>query len=121
MAQPRDTDESDYESRLRAQYERLNPEPSWAQQARKTYHKQHDTEAEKGDEGEGHQDKQLSSGTIAIERLRDVNISAQNTTSVNVVAFHPSQRVPVLCVGTADRRVRLYNVNTPSPRPSFIS
>ncbi|KAF7784806.1 hypothetical protein Agabi119p4_971 [Agaricus bisporus var. burnettii] len=108
---PREADESDYESQLRAQFERINPEPSWAQQARKTYHKEQDTETEKGDEGEGKQDKLLSSGTIAIERLRDVNISTQNDSSVNVVAFHPSPRVPVLCVGTTDRRVRLYNVD----------
>lgn len=114
---PREADESDYESQLRAQYERINPEPSWAQQARKTYHKEQDTETEKGDEGEGKQDKLLSSGTIAIERLRDVNISTQNDSSVNVVAFHPSPRVPVLCVGTSDRRVRLYNVNI-ACRPS---
>jgi len=115
MAKP--SDESDYESRLRAQHERLHPEPSWAQKARKTYQKQHGVEADKDDEGEGHQDKRLSSGTIAIERLRDVNISTQNATAVNVVAFHPSNSVPILCVGTADRRIRLYNVNNPSSRP----
>lgn len=54
----------------------------------------------------------LPKGTLAIERLRDANQASQGSGSgeVKVVAFHPSERVPVLCVGTADRRIRLYNV-----------
>jgi U3 small nucleolar RNA-associated protein 18 len=55
----------------------------------------------------------LPTGTLSIERLRDANQASQGSGSgeVKVVAFHPSERVPVLCVGTADRRVRLFNVS----------
>jgi U3 small nucleolar RNA-associated protein 18 len=63
----------------------------------------------------------LPAGTLAIERLRDANQAAQGSScgEVKVVAFHPSERVPVLCVGTADRRVRLFNVGCPSVLCSF--
>jgi U3 small nucleolar RNA-associated protein 18 len=59
----------------------------------------------------------LPSGTLSIERLRDANLSTQDTASgeVKIVAFHPSDRVPILCVGTSDRRIRLYNVRGSSP------
>ncbi|KAK0446557.1 WD40-repeat-containing domain protein [Desarmillaria tabescens] len=52
----------------------------------------------------------LSPGILAIERLRDANQSSQKA-DVKSLAFHPSERVPVLAVGTSDRRVRLYNVD----------
>jgi len=56
----------------------------------------------------------LPAGTLAVERLRDANQAAQGSAcgEVKVVAFHPSEKVPVLCVGTADRRIRLFNVST---------
>ncbi|KAF5346056.1 hypothetical protein D9756_010808 [Leucocoprinus leucothites] len=141
--------EKDYESRLRAQFERINPEPSWAQRARKQNRKERELQgvADEDDEERGpgddaddmqdglHEEKKnlftsttgilkaaerrrkgavvIPSGTLSIERLRDANLSTQDTASgeVKVVAFHPSDRVPILCVGTSDRRVRLYNVD----------
>jgi len=139
----------DYENRLRVQFERINPEPTWAQRARKQNRKERELQGG-DDEGRGggsvldgeaedgnalvaekrnlftstsgilstaaerrHQGPVvLPSGTLAISRLRDANLSTQDTAcgEVKVVAFHPNDRVPILCVGTSDRRVRLYNV-----------
>ncbi|KAG5643054.1 hypothetical protein DXG03_001632 [Asterophora parasitica] len=110
----------EYEARLRRQYERINPEPAWASKARKVRHEQGDEdEDEIGDllastEGILKKGKKvvLPAGALGIERLRDANLAAQasGTGEARVVAFHPSERVPVLCVGSADRRVRLFNV-----------
>ena len=140
----------DYENRLRVQFERINPEPTWAQRARKQNPKERELRGgdDEGGGGEGGvldgeaEDENalvaekrnlftstsgilstaaerrrqglvvLPSGTLAISRLRDANLSTQDTASgeVKVVAFHPNDRVPILCVGTSDRRVRLYNV-----------
>ncbi|KAG5653781.1 hypothetical protein H0H81_010622 [Sphagnurus paluster] len=111
----------EYEARLRRQYERINPTPEWATKARKA---QRDGEDEDEDglggllaSTSGILRKQktivLPAGTLEIERLRDANLAAQEAGAgaVRVVAFHTSERVPVLCVGTADRRVRLFNVD----------
>lgn len=114
----------EYETRLRRQFERINPEPAWAKKARR----------KKGGRAGGDDDDEdddedlftstggilsraktsvLPVGTLAIERLRDANHAVQGSGSgeVRVVAFHPSDKVPVLCVATADRRVRLFNVS----------
>ncbi|KAJ3850312.1 hypothetical protein EV368DRAFT_45596 [Lentinula lateritia] len=116
----------EYESRLRRQFGRINPEPDWATQARKT--------TSQTDDGDGdaemdfntllsstssiHHTKSLhsqvlASGTIDISRLRDANQSAQNSGcgDIKSLAFHPSELVPVLCVGSSDRRVRMYNID----------
>ncbi|KNZ79957.1 putative U3 small nucleolar RNA-associated protein 18 [Termitomyces sp. J132] len=109
----------EYEARLRRQYERINPEPAWAAKARI------EKREEIGD-GAGVADLltstsgilgrrskvHLKAGLVELERLRDANLDAQASGSgpVRVVAFHPSERVPVLCVGSTDRRVRLFNV-----------
>lgn len=131
--------EKEYESRLRTQFERINPEPAWAQRTRKRNRKARGIDDERpgdtaGEEEEGEENwgnlftstngilkatesqrkkhVALPSGTISIERLRDANLSTQSTASgaVKLVSFHPSERVPLLCVGTTDRRIRLYNV-----------
>lgn len=124
----------EYESRLRRQFERINPEPQWASQARKASKRRSSTSTDEDEDAEldvkdllsstsgilassKHRSSRsatvLSTGTLAIERLRDANQSAQASGSggIKSLAFHPSDRVPVLCVGTADRRVRLYNVS----------
>ncbi|KAJ3893402.1 WD40-repeat-containing domain protein [Lentinula edodes] len=116
----------EYESRLRRQFERINPEPDWATKARK--------KASQTNDGDGgaemdfntllsstsgiHHSRSLRSqalapGTIDISRLRDANQSAQNSGcgDIKSLAFHPSERVPVLCVGSSDRRVRMYNID----------
>jgi U3 small nucleolar RNA-associated protein 18 len=110
----------DYETRLRAQFERVNPEPAWAKKARGSKEKN-----EIWDESEDDQTEikiktkkrgavVIPSGTLSIERVRDANQSAQNSGSgeVRVLGFHPKPDVPVLCVATADRRVRLFNVSS---------
>ncbi|KAG5727403.1 putative U3 small nucleolar RNA-associated protein 18 [Termitomyces sp. T112] len=110
----------EYEARLRRQYERINPEPAWAAKARI------EKREEIGD-GAGVADLltstsgilgrrskvHLKAGLVELERLRDANLDAQASGSgpVRVVAFHPSERVPVLCVGSTDRRVRLFNID----------
>ncbi|KAJ3839760.1 WD40-repeat-containing domain protein [Lentinula raphanica] len=115
----------EYESRLRRQFERLNPEPDWASKARTKPSQHDDAENEKSDiltllsstsgirQTASLRSKTLSPGNIDISRLRDANQSAQNSGCGNVtsLAFHPSERVPVLCVGSSDRRVRMYNID----------
>ncbi|KAF9007849.1 WD40-repeat-containing domain protein [Cyathus striatus] len=119
----------EYETRLRRQFERLNPEPEWARKARKAKAEKRAAEGEDDNEmddllastsgilsrktAKDRKSPILSTGTIAIERLRDANQAAQGSGSgeVRVVAFHPSDKVPVLCVATADRRIRLFNVD----------
>ena len=129
----------DYETRLRAQFERINPEPAWARKARKKgkvrtgtsddevsdVNEEEDGEgigdllsSTSGILGEGKQRRKnvvLPQGTLAIERVRDANQSVQGSGSgdVRVLAFHPKPAVPVLCVATADRRIRLFNVSLP--------
>ena len=135
----------EYETRLRNQFERINPEPVWARKARgigkrkKGKTKEGDGESEEDEEGagdiedegdgiqgllasttgllaerrkHGKQNVVLRREELAIERVRDANHSAQSSTSgeVRVVSFHPKPAVPVLCVATADRRVRLFHV-----------
>ncbi|KAJ3751351.1 WD40-repeat-containing domain protein [Lentinula detonsa] len=116
----------EYESRLRRQFERINPEPDWAAKARKKTPQTDDGDGEiEGDfnallsstsgirQSRSLRSKILASGTIDITRLRDANQSAQNSGcgDIKSLAFHPSERVPVLCVGSSDRRVRMYNID----------
>ncbi|KIY64511.1 WD40 repeat-like protein [Cylindrobasidium torrendii FP15055 ss-10] len=106
----------EYERRLRRQFERINPAPSWAKKRRR---------AEEEDDMDGllastsgiirgsRKSATLQPGTLNIERQRDANQSAQKSGcgAVQSLSFHPSDRVPVLAVATTDRRVRLYNVD----------
>ena len=136
-------DGRDYERRLRRQFEKINPTPEWATNARsrvrgsateKRSRISTDSEAEEEEdrEGEGDPDslntllagtgsvvatrraKILAQGTLAIERLRDANLSAKADGEVKVVQFHPSPQVPVCLVASSDRRLRLFNVRTVS-------
>ncbi|KAJ4485241.1 WD40-repeat-containing domain protein [Lentinula aciculospora] len=113
----------EYESRLRRQFERINPEPHWANKARKK--KSHSDDEAETDfnalltstsgirQSRSLSSQVLASSTIDISRLRDANQSAQNSGcgDIKSLAFHPSERVPVLCVGSSDRRVRMYNID----------
>ena len=123
----------DYETRLRAQFERVNPEPAWAKKARGSKKNKTWNDSEDEDEEENLNDiitstagilndktktkkrgtAVIPSGSLSIERVRDANHSVQNSGSgeVRVLCFHPKPDVPVLCVATADRRVRLFNVS----------
>ncbi|PPQ65608.1 hypothetical protein CVT24_011817 [Panaeolus cyanescens] len=123
----------EYETRLRAQFERINPEPSWAKKARGKKKEAAGQESGTEDEQEEGISDLLSSstgilserrrrekgpvvlpqGALNIQRVRDANQSAQDSGSgeVKVVAFHPKPSVPVLAVATADRRIRLFNID----------
>ncbi|KAF9481248.1 WD40 repeat-like protein [Pholiota conissans] len=121
----------EYETRLREQFERINPEPAWARKSRKKNKGDSDDEGVEGDgEGirkllastsgilaeakkKGRKNIVIPQGTLAIERVRDANQSVQKSGSgeVKVLAFHPKPSVPVLAVATADRRVRLFNID----------
>ncbi|KAF8880911.1 WD40-repeat-containing domain protein [Gymnopilus junonius] len=128
----------EYETRLRAQFERINPEPSWAKKARGKGKKgeEEGSDNEAGDEmlqeGDGIKDMLASTkglladskkkgrkhvvlpqGTLNLERVRDANQSVQGSGSgeVRALAFHPKPAVPVMCVATADRRIRLFHID----------
>ncbi|CDO70967.1 hypothetical protein BN946_scf184829.g76 [Trametes cinnabarina] len=127
----------DYERRLRRQYEKINPTPQWATNARKRLHGSAakrrrsgtDSETDEGkdeDEADGVLDtlltgtgsvlagrraKILPHGTLSIERLRDANLSAKAEGEIKVVQFHPSPQVPVLFTASSDRRLRLFTVD----------
>jgi U3 small nucleolar RNA-associated protein 18 len=130
----------DYETRLRAQFERVNPEPAWAKKARGSKRKNKNKTWDEGSDDQTEEDEEdvndiitstagilndktktrkrgavvVPSGTLSIERVRDANQSAQDSGSgeIRVLGFHPKADVPVLCVATADRRVRLFNVSS---------
>jgi U3 small nucleolar RNA-associated protein 18 len=134
----------DYETRLRSQFEQINPEPTWVRKARgfekhrKGKRREGETDSdedgtsgieEEGDGGirdllastngllaesrrkHGKQNVVIRQESLAVERVRDANHSVQSSSGeVRVVSFHPKPAVPVLCVATADRRVRLFHV-----------
>ncbi|KAI0367456.1 hypothetical protein BV20DRAFT_950183 [Pilatotrama ljubarskyi] len=125
----------DYERRLRRQYEKMNPTPEWASNARKRLHatsskrRRPSTDSESDAEAQGEEDgldsllsgtgsvlarrraKILAHGTLSIERLRDANLSARAEGEIRVVQFHPSPQVPVLLTASSDRRLRLFTVD----------
>ncbi|KAG7094043.1 hypothetical protein E1B28_007664 [Marasmius oreades] len=123
----------EYESRLRRQFERINPEPAWAAQARKNKAKEKKQAWTDGDDEQEDDsmdiphlltstsgvlrsqkvNRVLQAGTIDIARLRDANQDAQNAAcgDIKSLAFHPSPMVPVLAVGSKDRRIRLYTID----------
>lgn len=122
-----------YENKLRAYYTSSNPTPQWANDARERLRKQKkrrrnsssagsepDTEflfesnigAKHGDlmdSSASH--KNLRSGALSIERLRDVNHSDRSQGTVHSLGFHPNSKVPVLFTASGDRRLRLFNVS----------
>lgn len=123
----------EYETRLREQFERINPEPAWARKTRRKA--KGDDSDDEGVDGKadavgnllastsgilaeakkkGRKSVVIPQGTLAIERVRDANQSVQGSGSgeVKVLAFHPKPAIPVLAVATADRRVRLFNVSS---------
>lgn len=126
----------EYERRLRKQYEKINPTPGWASNARKkaTSKSKRRRPSASGSEEEAEDgfDHLLSStngllgsnstqrlrslpllqGTLSIERLRDANQGAPSEGEIKTVRFHPSPNVPVLMTAGVDRRVRLFNVSS---------
>lgn len=120
----------EYERRLRRQFEKINPTPTWANNARRKLHpktkRPHlNDDSDTGDESDAFENilsstngiisgkgksKSFESGILAIERLRDANQAAVAEGSIKTVQFHPSPRVPVLLAASSDRRARLFNV-----------
>ena len=118
----------DYERRLRRQFEKLNPTPKWASDARKkrstvkrrrsvsptssVSEEDVDLLTSTGGilEGKERRSRTLSSKTINIERLKDANLSARAEGELKALQFHPSPQVPMLLTASADRRLRLFNV-----------
>lgn len=121
----------DYERRLRRQFEKINPTPKWASDARKkrstvrrrsvspsssVSEQDLDLLTSTGGILEGkRRSKVLSPKTINIERLKDANLSARAEGELRAVQFHPSPQVPMLLAASADRRLRLFNVRIRSP------
>ncbi|KAK7032907.1 Methyltransf-2 domain-containing protein [Favolaschia claudopus] len=108
-----------YESRLRRQYERINPQPAWAKAAKERLRESDDVRIDgllsstSALLASRPRKFTLPSGTVSIERLRDANqaVAESGCGEIKSLAFHPSAQVPVLCVGSADRRIRLFNVD----------
>ncbi|CAE7228942.1 unnamed protein product [Rhizoctonia solani] len=115
----------EYETRLRRQFEKVNPVPEWAVARSKRTRRLSQTSASGSDQdaelvGEpttGPMDvldtpiNALPPTELAITRLRDANQAARTDGPVTGIQFHPSSRVPVLMVAGADKRVRLFNVD----------
>lgn len=126
----------DYERRLRRQFEKLNPTPQWASDARKkrsTVKRRRSVSSSSVSEEDldpltstggvlemkQRKSKTLSQKTINIERLRDANVSARAEGELRMVQFHPSAQVSMLLTASADRRLRLFNVRIyPPSHPS---
>ena len=111
---------------LRRQFEKLNPTPQWALDARKkrpsakrrsicpssVSEEDLDPLTSTGGVLERKQSRSgtLSQKTIDIERLRDTNLSARGEVGLKTARFDPSAQVPMLLTASADRRLRLFNV-----------
>lgn len=111
-------------------FERINPVPQWAAEARSKLSgkkRRRDEMELDGSEDEDRVEKLLQStagilsqrkskvleqGNIDIARLRDANQSARIEGDVEAVQFHPSPSVSVLLTAGADRRLRLFNVSS---------
>lgn len=122
----------DYERRLRRQFEKINPTPDWAANARKQLHptktkRRRSSLSSATDESEEEDINDLLTstggilgkpkvaslpkGTLSIERLRDANISARSEGVIKSVQFHPSPQLPVMLTAGDDRRLKLFNVS----------
>ncbi|CAE6451349.1 unnamed protein product [Rhizoctonia solani] len=115
----------DYETRLRRQFEKVNPVPEWAATRSKRMRRLSQSSASGSDSDEeivgepttGPMDitdapiDALPPTELAITRLRDANQASRTDGPVTSIQFHPSSRVPVLMVAGADKRVRLFNVD----------
>ena len=141
-------DGCEYERRLRREFEKANPSPSWAGDARnlpypggsgKRMRSSVSSDGEEEVDGPARSGlgleyllsgatsvldtqrvQSLPQGIIAIERLRDANLSAKAEGEIKVVQFHPSPQVPVLLAGSSDRRLRIFNVGIMTSLPYHI-
>ncbi|KAH8926756.1 WD40 repeat-like protein [Atractiella rhizophila] len=106
---------TEYEKRLRKQFEKNNPKPSWVDDARKRKR----GEAESDDEDEvweelmdGREKKRkgaLPEGRIEMERVRDLNQQAYSTGDIKRVEFH--NIAPIAYTASSDRRLRVFQAD----------
>ncbi|KAB5592991.1 U3 small nucleolar RNA-associated protein [Ceratobasidium theobromae] len=115
----------EYESRLRRQFEKINPIPEWAVSRSKRTRGSSQSSASGLDIDQDSVEEPttgpigisstpldaLPPTELAITRLRDANQAARTDGAVTAIQFHPSARVPVLMVAGVDKRVRLFNVD----------
>ncbi|KAK4047869.1 U3 snoRNP protein [Microbotryomycetes sp. JL221] len=124
----------EYENRLRKQFEQMHPPPAWANEARKKALKRRAKEVEsatrqgkysddEGTESDGEADNlfrsakltskvykgKLEAGEIEIDRVRDANQADSSSSAIVSVGFNP--RAQVLYSATADRRLRLFQID----------
>ncbi|CCO27899.1 putative U3 small nucleolar RNA-associated protein 18 Short=U3 snoRNA-associated protein 18 [Rhizoctonia solani AG-1 IB] len=115
----------EYQSRLRRQFEKVNPVPEWAATRPKRSRRLSQTSVSGSDSDEevvaepttgpihvaDAPTDALPPTELAITRLRDANQASRTDGPVTKIQFHPSSRVPVLMVAGADKRLRLFNVD----------
>ncbi|KAI9354558.1 WD40-repeat-containing domain protein [Zopfochytrium polystomum] len=108
---------SEYELRLRRQFEKLHPTPAWAHLSEDT-----DSASVVGRETSlllrstrAMIDKSLGSGrrllssSILMHRAKDANFTAPSTALLESCKFHPS--VPVMLTAGGDRTLRLFGID----------
>ncbi|KAG8844273.1 hypothetical protein FRB96_003209 [Tulasnella sp. 330] len=126
-----------YETKLREQFERINPVPAWTTAARERNHNKTRKRTRRsssssasslrsGDARDHIDDLLHATGGIIessdrptllpptqlmVHRLRDANQAARSESEVSSVCFHPSPTVPVLLTAGTDRRLRLFNID----------
>lgn len=129
-----------YERKLRRQFQRLNPTPEWATNARKRLRASENPAGLSDSDVDPDLDLAaqdlltstrgisapkksgvLTQGVISIERLRDANQAAPAEGAIKSVQFHPSPQIPILLTAGADRRLRLFHVCSSYPWSSFSS
>ncbi|KAF8330328.1 WD40-repeat-containing domain protein [Cantharellus anzutake] len=118
-----------YEAKLRRQFERMNPTPEWATNARGKLHQKRKRLSSLDGAEDEHEELEhllrstsgilntsakasaLPSDSLKIEHLRDANSAARSYASILSVRFHPSPTVSVMLSTGMDNRLRLFNID----------
>lgn len=119
---------AEYEVRLRREFERTKPEPSWVGKARKDK-----ARLKRGREGSDEEDEEdgleaalrstgamgydgrkggsrLPRGEIDLARLRDANQADPSPSPISSIAFHPLSSDTFLTASSASRRLKLFRL-----------
>ncbi|WFC98049.1 U3 snoRNP protein [Malassezia yamatoensis] len=114
---------TEYQRRLRKQYEKMHPRPAWASLPYESAKEENDSwntpllrDLLSGESGLTSQSKtqKISADRLEVERLRDANEQQGRTDEpapIEHVEFHPNSRTHVLLTASRDRRVRLFQCN----------
>ncbi|KAJ3120396.1 U3 snoRNP protein [Nowakowskiella sp. JEL0407] len=101
---------SDYEERLRAQYEKLHPRPEWAT---KTENQEETVDILKllrtATSLIGRRNIVLDPETLSMTRMKDANQMAYSQSVIQSAKFHPT--APVLMTAGFDKTVRLFQID----------